>query len=115
MGFRFLTLGVGICRDCLVNLWIFLVELVLVAQKLLKIIHVIDGEIIELDFIPSVAVGADLEFISHQRTFENAQMLDSPLGDILLCDIVLEDVEESDFGSHWRILHRGIEEQVQLI
>ena len=41
-------------------------------------------------------------------------MLDSPLGDILLCDVVLKDVEEGHFGRNRCILHRGIEEQVQL-
>jgi hypothetical protein len=41
-------------------------------------------------------------------------MLDSPFRDILLCDVVLEDVEEGNFGSDRSLLHRGIEEQVKL-
>ena len=114
MGFRLLTLGVGVSRNSLINLRIFLVELVFIAEEILKVVHVIDSEVIEFDFIPTVAVGADVEFISHQRTFENAQMLDSPFRDILLCDVVLEDVEEGDFWSNRCILYGGIEEQVQL-
>ena len=35
--------------------------------------------------------------------------------DILLCDVVLEDVEEGNFGSDRSLLHRGIEEQFKLI
>lgn len=113
-GFGFFALRVRIRRYSFVDFRILFVELMFVAEELLEVVHVINREVIELDFIPAVAVGAHIEFISHQRTLENAQMLDSPFRDILLCAVVLEDVKEGHFGRNSRILHRGIEEQVQL-
>ena len=47
-------------RNSFVNLRIFLVELVLVAEELLEVVHIIDSEVIKLYFISLVAIGTDI-------------------------------------------------------
>lgn len=115
MWLGFLALGMCVRRDCLINFRVLLVDKMLAAQECLKFIDVLDREIVQFDFVSLIAVGADVKLISHKRTLEYTEMFDAPFRYILLCDVILKDVEEIRFFRLLRLFnHRRIEIQLQL-
>ena len=92
--FRFLTCGMGVSRDNLIYLRIFLAYLMLRAQKLLETVDIIDCKVIKFDFIATTPICPDIQLVSHQCAFQDSQVLDAPLRNIFLCDVIFKYVEE---------------------
>ncbi|MDE6084971.1 MAG: hypothetical protein K2G40_01025, partial [Muribaculaceae bacterium] len=65
-------------RNRIINLRLFLIYEMFRAQELLKLIDIIDSEIIKLDSIFPISIWLHIQFISHKRTFQHSKMLNAP-------------------------------------
>ncbi len=79
------------------------------AQELLKLIDIINREIIKFEFVFLITICPHIQFISHKRTFQHSKMLNAPFRYVLLCDVILKNVKEGNFRSYDCFVFRRIE------